>query len=399
MDTNTSFTSQKDKFSLPPEVTYLNCAYMAPLPKAVEAAGIKGLRLKQMPYQITPKEFFEDVDQLRAAFAGIINAPTPNRIAILPSVSYGMATVANNLRLEKGANIVMAGEQFPSNYYSWKKVADQQGGQLKIINAPDLWENRGKTWNELLLEAIDQHTALVAIPHHHWADGTRFDLQAIRQRTREVDALLVIDGTQSVGAYPFDVQEIQPDALICAAYKCLMGPYATALAYYGEYFDKGEPLEEGWIAREGSENFANLVNYVDAYQPGALKYDMGERSNFILIPMLNEALRMIRSWDTEYIQAYCKQLTDEPIRELRAMGYFVEAATHRAHHLFGIRLPAHANLDKLKQILADRQVHVSLRGNAVRVSPHVYNEKEDLWKLVDCFAAFIAFGAPTAPPS
>ena len=387
MDTTTELTSQKDKFSLPPDVTYLNCAYMAPLPKAVEEAGIRGLRLKQMPYQITLKEFFDDVDQLRSEFAALINAASPNHIAVLPSVSYGMATIANNLPLKKGANIIVTGEQFPSNYYSWKKVADRHSVQLKVIQAPDTWENRGQQWNERLLEAIDQYTALVALPQHHWADGTRFDLKAIRQRTREADALMVVDGTQSVGAYPFDVQEIQPDALVCAGYKCMMGPYASALAYYGEYFDQGEPLEEGWIARYGSEDFSSLVIYADDYQPGAIRYDMGERSNFILVPMLYEAIRMIRRWGAENIQAYCRKLVNAPIQELRTMGYFVEEEAYRAHHIFGVRLPSPAAMDQLKQIFADQQVYVSIRGNAVRVSPNVYNDKKDLQQLLSCFAA------------
>ena len=105
--------------------------------------------------------------------------------------------------------------------------------------------------------------------HIHWADGTLFDLKAIRQRTRDVGALLIIDGTQSIGALPFDIQEIQPDALICAGYKWLMGPYSLGLAYLGEFFDEGIPIEENWKNRHNSHHFARLVNYEDKYQPHA----------------------------------------------------------------------------------------------------------------------------------
>ena len=114
----------------------------------------------------------------------------------------------------------------------------------------------------------------------HWTDGTRFDLAAIGARAREVGAALVVDGTQSVGALPFDVQQLRPDALVCATYKWLMGPYSLGFAYLGPRFDDGEPLEETWIGRRGSENFKELVDYQDDYQPGALRYDVGERSNF-----------------------------------------------------------------------------------------------------------------------
>jgi selenocysteine lyase/cysteine desulfurase len=113
---------------------------------------------------------------------------------------------------------------------------------------------------------------------------------------------------------------------------------------------------------------------------------MGERSNFILIPMLNEALRMIRQWGAENIQSYCQHLVGDPIQELRTLGYFVEEEAYRAQHIFGVRLPAHANMERLKQLLSEQQIHLSYRGNAARISPNVYNSKEDLWKLVDCFA-------------
>ena len=127
---------------------------------------------------------------------------------------------------------------------------------------------------------------MVALPHVHWTDGVRLDLEAIGRRAREVGAALVVDGTQSVGAMPFNVTSIQPDAVICAAYKWLTGPYSIGLAYYGQRYDDGVPSEETWIGRLGSEDFRRLVDYEDAYRPGAARYDVGECSNFVLIPML-----------------------------------------------------------------------------------------------------------------
>jgi len=119
----------------------------------------------------------------------------------------------------------------------------------------------------------------------HWTDGTRFDLVAIGRAARRVGAAFVVDGTQSVGALPFDVREIQPDALVCAGYKWLLGPYAMGAAYFGPRYDAGDPIEENWITRRGSDDFQRLVAYQDEYAPGAIRYDVGERSNFILLPM------------------------------------------------------------------------------------------------------------------
>lgn len=389
MQTTSLLPCQKDKFSLPNDATYLNCSYMAPLMKSVEDVGIRGLRLKQAPQRIGHHEFFGEVEELRAAYAQLIHTIDPLRIVVIPSVSYGMAIVARNLKLEKGDNIVVVGEQFPSNVYPWQKLARQQQAYIKTVQAPDVREGRGRLWNKHLLEAIDERTRLVAIANVHWSDGTRFDLKAVRQRTREVSALMVIDGTQSVGALPLDISEIQPDALICAGYKWLMGPYAISLAYLGPYFDDGEPLEEGWISRYNSEDFTNLVNYQDRYQPGALRYEMGERSNFILVPMMLQALQELNDWGVENVQAYCQHLAEPAIDELLQLGFLVEEPTFRGSHMFGVRLPNQVDMAKLQQKLNEEGVLVSVRGNSVRVSVHLYNDKEDLKKLLRCFQAVV----------
>jgi selenocysteine lyase/cysteine desulfurase len=261
-------------------------------------------------------------------------------------------------------------------------VHQDTGAKIKVIAPPNELVNRGKVWNERLLDAIDHNTKLVALGNVHWADGTLFNLKEIRKRTKEVGALLIIDGTQSVGALPFDVKEIQPDAVICAGYKWLMGPYSLGLAYYGEYFDQGKPVEENWINRLHSENFAGLVNYETNYQPGALRYEVGEHSNFILLPMLLEAVKQINQWKPKAIQQYCASITRKPISILQESGYWVEDEKFRGHHLFGVRLPASAQADKIKKALQKNKISVSFRGDAIRVSPNIYNSEADLMKLV-----------------
>jgi selenocysteine lyase/cysteine desulfurase len=179
------------------------------------------------------------------------------------------------------------------------------------------------------------------------------------------------------------MQEIQADVLVCGGYKWLMGPYSLGLAYYGEHFDQGKPVEENWINRLHSENFANLINYETSYQPGALRYEVGEHSNFILVPMLLEALKQINQWKPKAIQQYCSSITKRPIQLLREAGYWIEDEKHRGHHLFGIRLPENKSIDQIKKALKKNKISVSFRGNAIRVSPHLYNKETDLMKLVN----------------
>lgn len=375
---------QRDKFFLPEGMPYLNCAYMSPLLKKVEKAGVNGIKRKRYPYEINASDFFSDSEQLRELFAKVIGTTEPNRIVVVPSVSYGMANVARNLNLQNGDEVIVAGEQFPSNVYPWMRLCEENGAVTKIV-APPASTPRGKMWNERILEAISPNTRLVALSHCHWADGTMFDLAAVRKRTREVGALLVIDGTQSVGAYPFDVKEIQPDALICAGYKWLMGPYAIGLAYYGPHFDNGIPVEENWINRFDSENFSKLVNYQDRYHSGALRYEVGEHSNFILVPMLKAAIKQIVKWSVPEVMEYCRNLTREAIGILESRGYMLEEETFRAPHLFGVRFRSETAMEKARALLQKNRVSVSVRGNSVRVSPNVYNNEKDIEILLRCF--------------
>ena len=376
-------THQADKFQLPQDLVYLNCAYMSPLLKSVEEVGITSIQAKRNPTMISPEDFFGGSSSLRKTFASLINAPDHRSIAIIPSVSYGIATVANNLDLKHGENIVIAGEQFPSNVYSWKRLVDEAEGELRIVESPLGIANRGETWNRQIMDSIDDRTKSVAIAHVHWADGTLFDLAAIRKKSRDCGALLIIDGTQSVGALPFDVQELKPDALICAGYKWLLGPYSIGMAYYSDAFVNGTPLEENWINRADSEDFAGLVNYKAQYQPGMARYDVGERSNFILVPMLNESLRQIIEWQPARIQDYCKNIAQEALSKLDGSPFLLEGDDYRAHHLFGIRVSSKINVENLKNGLSTNKIYVSTRGNAIRISPHVYNDKQDLNTLVD----------------
>lgn len=356
---------------------------MGPLSRATQQAGMAGVLRKADPSQISATDFYDESNKARALFARLINAPDPNRIAIIPSASYGIATAARNLPCSPGQNIVITAEQFPSNVYAWRKLAHARRAQLRTVQALSV-RYRGSAWNEALLEAIDEHTAIVAVPHVHWTDGTRFDIERVARRARSFGAALIVDGTQSVGALPFDVQQVQPDALVVAAYKWLLGPYSLGFAYYGSRFDNGEPLEENWITREASEDFRGLVKYRDTYQPGALRYDVGERSNFALMPMAVSALEQILEWQPQRIQRYCGGLFTDAIADLRANGFLVEDDEWRAAHMFGIRPPPAIDLAELHGQLNRAGVFVAMRGSALRVAPNVYNDAEDVAAFVEC---------------
>jgi len=355
---------------------------MAPLMKKVEKAGKKGITVKRQPNLITTNDFFKDTKRLKTLFSQLINNLEPNRIAIIPSTSYGIGTVVNNIEINNGDNVVVCKDQFPSNVYPWKNKCDENHAELIIVAPPDTDKLRGKKWNENILSSINQKTKAVSLGHVHWADGTLFNLKAIRKRCDEVGAALIIDGTQSIGALPFDIEAIKPDALIVSGYKWLLGPYSTGLGYYGPMFDGGKPIEQNWTNRLNSENFSELVNYQDEYQEGAHRFEVGEKSNFILNPMLIESLKQINLWGVENVQKYCQELVEPFIEEVVALGLRVEDSAYRASHLFGIKIPDD-HIPALQKQLKVHKVSVSVRGSYLRVSPNVYNDRRDMNKLLN----------------
>ncbi|QOD60845.1 aminotransferase class V-fold PLP-dependent enzyme [Polaribacter haliotis] len=379
--------NQKLLFSIPEEITYLNIASQSPSFKTVEQAGIEGVLEKSNPFKITGNSYFEPVKEVKKLFAKLISVNDYNRIANIPSASYGLATVANNITLNKGDEILLVEGQFPSNYYVWEKLANKFNAKLTIVSMPKTTKNRGEKWNEAILNSISNKTAVVTLGNIYWANGTLFDLKSIRKKATEHNALLIIDGSQSVGALPFSVKEINPDALICAGYKWLFGPYGCGYAYFGEYFDNGNPLEENWSNRLNSENMSGLTSYQTKYKPLANRYSAGEHASFIYIKMQIEALKQVIEWAPKSIQEYCKEITFDAVLKLKEIGCFIEEDNFRTHHLFGVELPKQLDIEQLKTKLKEENIFISFRGNYIRISCHLYNTKEDFNKLTDCIIA------------
>ena len=368
---------QRHLFTLPEAQHYLNCAYMSPLLKSVEAAGIAGLRRKVNPARLGADDFFAGTHALRRGFARLVRTEA-ERVALVPSVSYGIAIASHNTRLRPGQNVVIPAEEFPSNVYAWMSQCRHSGARLRFVARPD---HGSDTWTVRLLNAIDRHTAVVTLSTVHWTDGTPFDVARIGRRAHEVGALFVVDGTQSIGAAAFDCADVQPDLLVCAGYKWLLGPYQYGFAVVGDRLLDAEPFEHNWITRRNSHDFSALVHYQAGFQPGAQRFDAGERSNFILVPMLLEALHQIDRWGVANIQTYCARLSDGLAAALADSAYML--AAERSAHLFGVRLPDAERIPAILAELRRRQVYVSQRGNSIRVSPHVYNRPEDMEALAE----------------
>jgi selenocysteine lyase/cysteine desulfurase len=368
--------SKRDLFEIPDDIVYLNCAYMSPQLRPAREVGEKAVSRKSRPWEITPDDFFDDAEEIRALFARLVGGDADG-VAIIPSVSYGISVAAANVPVQEGEKIVILEDQFPSNVYAWGGLAERSGARLVTLPRPEDLD-----WTRALLEEIDTDTAVVAVPNCHWTDGSLVDLASVGESVREAGAALVVDAIQSLGAHPFDVSEVRPDFLVAASYKWLLGPYGVGYMYAGKEYREGKPIEHNWINRRGSQDFSQLVAYQDAFQPGARRYDVGERSNFALLPMAAEALRQLIDWGVENVSETIGTLTDLVEERAGALGIVTIPKERRARHMIGLMLGSDAPDDLATRLTTDN-VYVSVRGPSVRVSPHLYNTESDVYRLFD----------------
>jgi selenocysteine lyase/cysteine desulfurase len=233
------------------------------------------------------------------------------------------------------------------------------------------------------VDAIDSETALVAVEQAHWTDGLLFDLERIGARCREVGAIFVIDATQTVGAMPFDVQRVLPDVLVVHSYKAMLSNYGLGFAVFGDRYLEASPLEESWLMRSGSENFARLVDYEDRYAKGMRRFDTSLRANPMLISMLEAACQLLIGWQPERIREYLLEIERRPVARMRSLGFEVADEHDRCANLFGIKLLNGMDPELCRQNLKQQNIHVAVRGSSVRVSPHVYNDEQDLDRLAE----------------
>ncbi len=235
-------------------------------------------------------------------------------------------------------------------------------------------------WTPALLESIKDDTAVVAVSNCHWTDGTLIDLEKIGAQCRSRGAALVIDGIQSLGAMPFSVERVRPDFLVAGAHKWLLGPYSFGFCYVDPKWHNGTALEENWMNRADSEDFSRLVDYRDNYQKGARRFDMGESSSFILSPIAAAALKQILEWGVENIAGTLRAKTDAIADRAREMGLVVASKHARAPHLIGISKPG-GFPKELPNLLAQEKIFVSVRGESIRIAPHLYTTAEEIERL------------------
>jgi selenocysteine lyase/cysteine desulfurase len=304
-------------------------------------------------------------------------------VALVPATSYGFAVAARNLRLAPWHRIVVLAEEYPSGIYTWRRLANQTGAEIHTVE-----REAGQSWTEAVLATLDERTGIVSVPNVHWTDGSLVELEPIAARARELGCRLAIDASQSLGAMPISVERLRPDFLVSVGYKWQLGPLGLAYLYVSPEHRDGEPIEENWINRAGSEDFAGLVDYVEEYQPGARRFDVGARSSFQLVPMSIAAVELLLEWAPARIAATLARTTAAIAHGAAALGLEPVPAEQRGPHLLGVRLPEAARESALAA-LSDAGCYASLRGKSLRIAPHLHNTPEEVERLLDALRAAV----------
>jgi selenocysteine lyase/cysteine desulfurase len=366
---------QRELFDIPDDVAYFNCASLAPLLKAAVEGGAAAVARRARPWLLGGEDWFTGAEERRALFARLAGLD-PDGVALVPATSYGLAVAAANLDARPGQRVLVLAEDYPSNTYTWRRFAGRTGAEVVAVERVD-----GQSWGEAVLPALDERTAVVAVLATHWTDGGAVDLAAIAARAREAGAALVVDASQALGAVPLDLAAVRPDYLVTVGYKWLLGPFALGYLYVDQRHRDGVPLEENWISRAGSQDFAALVDYQDRYQPGARRFDVGQRTHFETTPMAVAALRQLLHWEVPRVAATLGRLTDRIQRRVEAIGLRLTSGD-RVPHMLGIALPDRARAAAARA-LAEAGVFVGVRGSSLRVSPHLWTTDQDVDRLVE----------------
>lgn len=382
VQTAASLTAERQKFVVDDTVAYFNTAAMSPTLRGAHEAAQQALHRRSRPWSIATADWFEPVEELRTVMARLMGVSASDA-AIVPSSSYGLGAVAKNLGASPGDRVLVLDQEFPSNYYTWHRFAQRTGAELVLVR-----REPGQTWGDAVLAAIDERVAVASLPNVHWTNGALVDLERIAPALRDAGATFVIDASQSLGAMPLDIANLRPDAVVAVGYKWLLGPYSLGYLYLDPQLHDGEPLEENWITREGSDDFSAVNVYRDEYRGGAQRFDVGERSNFQLTPMATAAIRQILEWTIEGVATALRARTDAIASAVERLGLRVPPRDGRGPHILGIELPGHT-ARRVATALDDSRVVVSARGPSLRVAPHLHNDERDIDRLIDALAAAV----------
>jgi selenocysteine lyase/cysteine desulfurase len=375
--------SQRALFEIPRDICYLNAASYSPLPTRTLEAGRAAVGRKGTPWTLDSGFANRQHERARAAAARLIGADAAD-IALIPSISYGVATVAKNLAIARGSRVLVLEDDHSSPVLEWHARAEAQEFVVETVRRP-----ADGDWTQAVMASIERPGAapvtLASISSVHWSDGGLIDVDRVAACLRRCGARFLIDATQGAGVLAMDVRTLDPDFVMFPTYKWLLGPYGRAFLYIARRHQGGIPLEQTSSGRR-DVRAENEVYFADTgYVGDARRFDMGERDHFVSMEMASIGMEMLADWGTAAIAPRLRMLNDRIADGVRALGVAVPEARLRAPHILSLGF-ANGMPKGLVEALSAEGVHVAARLGRLRVSPHVYNDEVDADRFVAALA-------------
>jgi selenocysteine lyase/cysteine desulfurase len=375
--------SQREQFDVPREICYLNAASYSPLPRKTQEAARAAVGRKGQPWLVRGGFAGEIHERTRAAAARLINADADD-VGLISSVGYGVATAAKLVAIPRGTRVLVLENDHSSPVLEWQSRAEAQGFAVETVRQPEDGD-----WTSAVLSAIERAgsppVALASISSVHWSDGGLIDVEQVGAALKKRGALFLIDATHQVGVLAMDVRRLDPDFVIFPTYKWVLGPYGRAFIYVAKRHQDGIPLEQTAAGRR-NVNAENNVYFTDVrYLPDARRFDMGERDHFISMEMAAIGMELMAEWGSDAIMARLKMLTGRIADGLQNTGMRVPDVKVRAPHILSLGFPGGMPAG-LVEGLAGEGIHVAPRLGRMRISPHVYNDEEDVDRFLTALA-------------
>lgn len=369
-----SFQTIRDVlFPVANTVTYLNNATTTPHPTNVVRAIETHLRDR---IDIGNANFLQWTEQpalVRAQFARLIGG-TPEEIAFAFTASQGLSIVASGLTWREGDNIVIPCFEFPGNVYPWLNLR-RLGVEVRFAGQPE-----GRVSLEDIKRLIDGRTRLVSVSYVENRNGFRNNLEEIGALCRDRGLFFAVDATHGAGVLPIDVEACHIDALVSSTYKWLLSPVGVGCFYCRRSrWPDIYPVQVGWTSVATP---FNQFEYDLTFPDHARRYEIGNL-NYHVLHALEAALELIQGIGIDRIAPRVLELTGRLIKELPKAGARLVSAAERERRssIVTITVP---DEEKLMAHLRARNINVVLfRGCGIRISPHFYNNHEDLDRLIE----------------
>ncbi|MDZ7413568.1 MAG: aminotransferase class V-fold PLP-dependent enzyme [candidate division KSB1 bacterium] len=372
MLTDRDVVRYRREFAIVPEYAYLNHASNAPESRRVKEKILEHLRDCEYG-DLREEQWHAFAEQTRKLLADLIQAE-PEEITFVQSVTAAAALVAQALRLQPGDNIVTPVNQFPANIHPWLNLQNI-GVETRLVKMP----RDGSI--ETLADAIDKRTRLLSLCFVEYDDGWRHDLAAVGELCRRRNVLFFVDGTQGVGALRMNVRAVAADFVAVNGVKWLMGPWGQGMLYIRkELLPSLFTPTLGWLSVENPTAFSDLRQ---PYKQSVHRFE-GGCQNLLGIAGLGASVSMLAEVGVPQIEERVLWLTERAASLVQEKGY--ELVTRMTDgHRSGIlsfrhrRVPARMVYEQL----LEKKVVTSERNGLIRISPHFYNNAEDIDRLVE----------------